>query len=575
MSSPDAADPETPGATAPLPAAKRRRREERVPCDGGRSEAAEDGAVRSITLACSPSVPAKLLRCMRDIPELCDVTLCVFDGAGARVRLRAHRLVLAAASSELRAMLLGGFRECSQEEITLDSVPAWAAQALLEFVYTGRVTVRAETLLEMARVADYVGMLDLREMCVAHAVSALEVGNAAEMLAAADAMGLVDLREKTLRRVLNEYSKVTQTDGFTRLSDALLQEILQRDDLRVRREEEVFDGFMRWLRVDAGTRITAAERLLPLIRFPRMNPQYLIARVEQEELLKNCSCLPELLREAKNFMLLTLSSSPVIPSASGSTSQRTQPRADFGDVLLEGRQPGEPQAECMGVYEVLDRVVNGRFVYQQQCETDLQLYLYYTTNEKWYVSDAEDMLAGRPRGWCQVTSQAQTPDKIREVWTVWDAASRTWDVAPHVHCRAVNDAARREVAARRQLQEAEVRRRAQQVGDIVIEGQEYGELVHDCMGTYEVQDQVVNGRPVYRQRASTDVFLFYASRGSKWCISDGEDMCAGRPKGWCYVVSQALTPDLITEQWEVVADDNGPEAYWQPAPRFRVRRRAL
>merc|ERR1711865_698927 len=94
---------------------------------------------------------------------------------------------------------------------------------------------------------------------------------------------------------------------------------------------------------------------------------------------------------------------------------------------------------------------------------------------------------------------------------------------------------------------------------------------HDCMGIYELQEQVVNGRPVYRQQGGADMYLFYASRGSKWCISDGEDMWAGRPKGWCYVVSQALTPDQITERWEVVADDGGQEAYWRPAPFFKAR----
>merc|ERR1712151_769965 len=185
----------------------------------------------------------------------------------------------------------------------------------------------------------------------------------------------------------------------------------------------------------------------------------------------------------------------------------------------------------------------------------------------------EDMRLGRPRGWGQVMSQALSPDHITEEWTVWDSTTRTWECAPRVKARQVNDAIRRELAAKQQVQEAESRRQAQQVGDIVIEGQLPGDLQHDCMGIYELQEQAVNGRPVYRQQGGADMYLFYASRGSKWCISDGEDMWAGRPKGWCYVVSQALTPDQIMEQWEVVADDGGQDAYWQPAPRFRARPR--
>merc|ERR1719327_684077 len=113
-------------------------------------------------------------------------------------------------------------------------------------------------------------------------------------------------------------------------------------------------------------------------------------------------------------MLLTLCSGPGPLSAAcvpQSKSPRCRPRIEFGDVLIEGPLPGEPQADCMGVYELQDKVVNGRPVYQLQgAETDL--FLYYASSDKWYISDREDMRLGRARGWCQVMSQALTPDKI-------------------------------------------------------------------------------------------------------------------------------------------------------------------
>jgi len=530
-----------------------------------------DGA-RTISLSgSSPAAAVAMLQRMQDMPELCDMTLRVRDEDGNWTSLRAHRLVLAAASKELRAMLLGGFCEGSQEEVTLKDVPAWATRALLDFVYTGRTVVRVERLLEMARAADFVGLLELRAMCVARAVSGLEVANAADVLMAADTMGLTDLKEQSTKLILRDYSKVVQTSGFASLSRALMQELLASDDLRVRKEEEVLESLTSWLNVDPSRCAEDSEHLYPLVRFPLMSPQYLLARVEHNEVMKRCACLAPLLQEAKNHMLLTLCPAQNLTSMLGlqPQSSRTRPRIEFGDLLVEGPQPGEPQADCMGVYELQDWLINGRPVYQQQGDTDL--YLYYASTEKWYISDGEDMRSGRPRGWCQVTSQAMAPDKIQEEWTVWDTPMKSWEAAPGMKCYAMNAAIRRELAARQQVQEAEARRQAQQVGDIVIEGQQPGDLQHDCMGTYELQDQVVNGRPVYRQQGGMDMYLFYASRGSKWCISDGEDMCAGRPKGWCYVVSQALTPDQIVEQWEVVADDGGQEAHWQPAARFRAR----
>eukprot|EP00747_Dinoflagellata_sp_TGD_P184766 gnl/TRDRNA2_/TRDRNA2_40706_c0_seq1.p1 gnl/TRDRNA2_/TRDRNA2_40706_c0~~gnl/TRDRNA2_/TRDRNA2_40706_c0_seq1.p1 ORF type:complete len:566 (+),score=104.32 gnl/TRDRNA2_/TRDRNA2_40706_c0_seq1:34-1731(+) len=553
-----------------LPAAKRPRHEYGTgsckECDGC---SPSDPAAREVMLA---GVANPVLRQMQDMTELCDVSLRVRNESGEWTSLRAHRLVLAASSDVLKAMLLGGFRECSQDTVTLEDLPAWAVQALLDFIYTGRAAVRSERLLEMARVADYVKLLDLRSQCVARAVSSLEVANAAEMLAEADAMGLSELKQASTSLLLREYTKVVQTQAFSRLSSSLLQDLLKRDELRVRREEEVFESVVAWLKVDPSRRADA-EHILPLVRFPRMSPQYLLSKVEREDAVRDCSVLPELLREAKNHLLLSLSSAQMVPSLQVLHPQtaRTRPRAEYGDVLIEGNQPCEPQADCMGVYELQDRVVNGRPVYQQQSEADL--YLYYASTDKWYISDGEDMRSGRARGWCQVVSQAARPDQISEEWTVWDSTTRSWESAPRVKCRQMNEAIRRELAAKQQVQEAEARRQAQQVGDIVVEGQALDELQADCMGAYELQEQVVNGRPVYRQQGGADMYLFYASRGCKWCISDGEDMWAGRPKGWCYVVSQALTPDQITEQWEVVADDGGSEAYWRPAPHLRARPR--
>lgn len=513
-------------------------------------------------------------RRMQDMHDLFDLTLKVRDESGEWTKLRAHRLVLAAASDQLRAMLLGAFREGREEEVTFEEMPAWAARLLLDFIYTSRAAVRADRLLQMASVADFVGLAELRNMCVARAVQGLRIDNAPDMLAHADGQGLGDLKEKCFAMILFDYSKVVQTQGFSRLSCSLIEELLKSDELRVRREEETFESLVRWIKAEPGRGVAEVERLLPFVRFPRMTPQFLVLRVEQEAVVQGCKSLPTLMQEAKNHMLLTLCSAPNASSMAWlmqPESLRCRPRVEFGDVLVEGPQPGEPQADCMGVYELQDKVVNGRAVYQQQGETDL--FLYYASTDKWYISDGEDMRLGRPRGWCQVMSQAITPDRISEEWTVWDSTTRTWECAPRVKARQVNDAIRRELAAKQQVQEAESRRQAQQVGDIVIEGQLPGDLQHDCMGSYEMQDQMVNGRPVYRQQGGADMYLFYASRGSKWCISDGEDMWAGRPKGWCYVVSQALTPDQITEQWEVVADDAGQDAYWRPAPFFKARPR--
>merc|ERR1719191_1295149 len=99
----------------------------------------------------------------------------------------------------------------------------------------------------MARVADFVGLTELRSMCVARAVSGLNVGNAARYLVAADELGLSDLKEQSIKIILYDYAKVVDTPGFGNLGRPHLEDLLRRDDLRVRREEEVFESLLHWM----------------------------------------------------------------------------------------------------------------------------------------------------------------------------------------------------------------------------------------------------------------------------------------------------------------------------------------
>jgi hypothetical protein len=66
-----------------------------------------------------------------------------------------------------------------------------------------------------------------------------------------------------------------------------------------------------------------------------------------------------------------------------------------------------------------------------------------------------------------------------------------------------------------------------------------------CLGVFELQTEVVQGRPTYKKRGKK-LFLYYSTIG-KWTIgSDTSD-----PKGNWKATSDAMTPDAITEAWQV------------------------
>jgi hypothetical protein len=78
------------------------------------------------------------------------------------------------------------------------------------------------------------------------------------------------------------------------------------------------------------------------------------------------------------------------------------------------------------------------------------------------------------------------------------------------------------------------------------------------MGVYElVEGKEVNGRGVWQMAGGVEYFMFYAKRDKPddkrwhWFVSGRANMEAGKAVGVMKVASSALTPDQVTETWEV------------------------
>uniref|UniRef100_A0A914GXA8 BTB domain-containing protein n=1 Tax=Globodera rostochiensis TaxID=31243 RepID=A0A914GXA8_GLORO len=83
--------------------------------------------------------------------EFSDLVLIV-DGQ----RFPVHRVILATRSSYFKAMLYGGMRESSEKEVTLFDTPVQAFQAVLKYIYTGKLQLKS---LELSLVLDMLALV--------------------------------------------------------------------------------------------------------------------------------------------------------------------------------------------------------------------------------------------------------------------------------------------------------------------------------------------------------------------------------------------------------------------------------
>jgi hypothetical protein len=156
---------------------------------------------------------------------MADVTFVV-EG----IPVPAHR-ALCCRCGYFKAMLGGGMREASAQEIVLPHVRHPIFLALLEYLYTDAVEVGLDVAMELFEAADQFGVERLKKVCEARMLGSLCVENAASIFHAADTHSAGTLREKCLNFILANFDPVTKTACFEEMGRTnvnLVFEILQK-----------------------------------------------------------------------------------------------------------------------------------------------------------------------------------------------------------------------------------------------------------------------------------------------------------------------------------------------------------
>ncbi|OON15290.1 BTB/POZ domain protein, partial [Opisthorchis viverrini] len=102
-----------------------------------------------------------------------DVTLVVQG-----VQFTAHKVVLAARSEYFRALLYGGLAESNRSVIQLNDINAAAFKHVLQYIYTGRLTVtKLRTMLDVLGLAHQYDFRSLESALSAHLTHSLRLSN--------------------------------------------------------------------------------------------------------------------------------------------------------------------------------------------------------------------------------------------------------------------------------------------------------------------------------------------------------------------------------------------------------------
>ncbi|EDO41954.1 predicted protein [Nematostella vectensis] len=244
----------------------------------------------------------------RNSKELCDVLLCVDDE-----EIPSHKLVLAASSPYFRAMFTSNLLECTQRTITLYDIDVGALQQIVEYFYTGKITIdednvqfllHASCLLQVDRVRDFCSEFLAKQICVTNCLG---------IRALTDSFSCKEIYEAAQKFAVENFSKVMHCEEFLLQPYESLLSLIELDFLDLNNEAELLVGVMEWLRYSADTRGHFAYPLLRRLHLMRVESQILENLLQDPVIKPNRDCVELILETLEALASPTISAALEFP----------------------------------------------------------------------------------------------------------------------------------------------------------------------------------------------------------------------------------------------------------------------
>lgn len=230
--------------------------------------------------------------------QLCDVELI----AGT-IMVRAHRIVLAASSLYFRAMFTSQMAESGQRTVEIQGVDGTALQALVAFAYTSTLSVNPENAQSLMVASNFLQMSRANSICCKFLQEHLTTHNCLEMLEFAESHLCQELMDAASSFCLKNFSDITKTDRFKRISTRRFTKILSSNELELPEGEEVaFRALINWVKFDQTYREEFFPDLLNLIKLPLLSHKFFSIEVCANQLVSNNENCMSLIREAAKGM---------------------------------------------------------------------------------------------------------------------------------------------------------------------------------------------------------------------------------------------------------------------------------
>ncbi|KAJ8039942.1 Actin-binding protein IPP [Holothuria leucospilota] len=236
-----------------------------------------EGSVEHVSIQHCQSLVRGLHKLLRQ-DYFTDVTI----KAGKR-EIKAHRLILSAASPYFEAMFMSGLREKDQEVVEIHSVKETHLHLLVEFIYSGKIFIDSENVQELLTAADMLQISEVVDACCDFLKKELHPRNCIGVMELADAFSRIDLSGSAQAFCERNFIEVVKEEEFLGLPLESLTKLLQSEFLCIEQEFQVFEAGLRWILHNPSERRQCLLQIMECVRFPLIQPGKLFGQIESCE----------------------------------------------------------------------------------------------------------------------------------------------------------------------------------------------------------------------------------------------------------------------------------------------------
>ena len=228
----------------------------------------------------------KRLDIQRRNEQFCDVILEVGSGDD-QARLKAHRIVLCAASPFFYNALNSDMKEKKEGVIRLEETSKAVMEEVLEYLYTGHVDINEHNAFDLLQVADFLIVPTLKEISSKFISQSLSFSNCIKVYYSAEKYQCPELQKSARDFTFLNFMDVTQSDDFLNLSVAQVEEWISSDDIVVKGEEEVFQVIVKWMEKCETRKHRSFLKLLHHVRLVYVSRSYVFNAILPHPLVKD------------------------------------------------------------------------------------------------------------------------------------------------------------------------------------------------------------------------------------------------------------------------------------------------